>query len=88
MVYVVSYDLSKPNRDYTALYTQLQNSQAWWHYLESTWLIDTSESATQLYNRLASTIDKDDSLLVIEAGRQRQGWLPDEAWKWIDEHLR
>ena len=68
MVYVVSYDLRKPGKDYIGLTEQLQASPGWWHYLASTWLISTSESATQLYNRLVPHLDKDDSILIIEAG--------------------
>jgi len=87
MVYVVSYDLSKPNRNYEDLYEELKKSGSWWHYLESTWLIYTNESASELYNRLSKHIDKDDRLLIIEAGRERQGWLPEKAWEWIRKHI-
>lgn len=87
MVYVISYDLSKPNRNYEDLHEELKKSSSWWHYLESTWLIYTNESASELYNRLSKHIDKDDRLLIIEAGRERQGWLPEKAWEWIRKHI-
>jgi len=87
-VYVVSYDLRKPGRDYKGLSEVLQSSPSWWHYLESTWLIVTSESAGELYNRLVSHLDEGDSILVIQAGSDRQGWLPKDAWTWIQQNLR
>jgi len=87
MVFVVSYDLSKPDRDYSGLIEELKKSPGWWHYLESTWLIQTDETATQLYKRLADKIDRDDSILVIQAGKDRQGWLPEKAWEWIRQHV-
>jgi hypothetical protein len=80
MVYVVSYHLRKPGKNYVELTEQLRNSPGWWHYLESTWLISTRESADELYNRLHVHIDEGDSILIIEAGRRRQGWLPKDAW--------
>jgi len=83
MVYVVSYDLRKPGKDYIGLTEQLQASHSWCHYLASTWLISTSESATQLYNRLVPHLDKGDSILVIEAGNHMYGWLQKDAWEWI-----
>ena len=83
MVYVVSYDLRKRGKNYIGLTEQLQNSPLWWHYLESTWLIATSESPSELYNRLAAHLDSDDSILIIEAGKDIGGWLPKEAWEWI-----
>ena len=87
MVYVVSYDLRKPGQDYKGLFDELQASPGWWHYLESTWLIATSESANELYDRLRKHLDRDDSILVIQAGGDRQGWLPKKAWEWIDQNL-
>lgn len=85
MVYVVSYDLRKQGKNYIGLTEQLQFSPGWWHYLASTWLISTSESATQLYNRLTPHLDKDDSILIVEAGNHIQGWLPKDAWEWLQK---
>jgi hypothetical protein len=85
-VFLVSYDLKSTTKDYTPFYNELKK-KTWWHYLGSTWLIHTDETATVLYNRLCHHITRDDRLLVIEAGRDRQGWLPEEAWKWIREKL-
>ncbi len=87
MVYVVSYDLCKPGQDYKGLFDELQASPSWWHYLESTWLIATSESASELYNRLRGHLDGGDRLLIIQAGTDMQGWLPKEAWEWIEREL-
>ena len=86
-VYVVSYDLRKPGRDYKGLSDELQHSPDWWHYLESTWLISTREDANQLYNRLREHLDVDDSILIVQAGTDVQGWLPEEAHKWIQRSL-
>jgi len=87
MLYVVSYDLRKPGRDYIGLTEQLQHSPRWWHYLRSTWLIATSESPSELYNRLAAHLDRGDSILIIEAGSHMQGWLPKDAWEWIHKEI-
>ena len=86
-VYVVSYDLRQPGRDYSGLFDALKKSGVWWHYLKSTWLVYTSETADKLYRRLSNHIDSNDSILVIEAGSDRQGWLPEKAWDWIMDKL-
>lgn len=83
MLYIVSYDLRKPGKDYIGLTEQLQHSPLWWHYLESTWLIATSERPSELYNRLAAHLDSGDSVLIIEAGNHIHGQLPKDAWEWI-----
>jgi hypothetical protein len=85
-VYIVSYQLGD-KKSHIGLFEQLKASPAWWHYLDFTWLIATSESANELYNRLRTHLDRDDSILVIQVGADRQGWLPKKAWEWIDQNL-
>lgn len=87
-VYVVSYDLNKSGQDYVGLHNELKNSTSWWHYLDSTWLIYTSESADQLYDRIGKYIDKNDYVLVIEVRSNYSGWLPQKAWDWIKSYIR
>lgn len=86
-VYCVSYDLNRTGQNYNALYEELKKSASWWHYLDSTWLIDTAETAEQVSARLLKHIDTNDRLLVIKVVRAYQGWLTEEAWKWINEHV-
>ena len=88
MVYLVSYDLRHPGRDYTGLYSELQRSPVgWWHYLESTGLISTTETLDELLFHIRPHIDDNDSLLVIEVMRNYQGWLLQEAWDWIGQQV-
>jgi hypothetical protein len=76
VIYLMSYDLRKPGRNYDGLYQALKSIGPWWHYLESTWLISTQENATQIYNRVVRSIDPDDRLLIVDIGKDRYGWLP------------
>jgi len=88
MIYAVNYDLKKPGRDYTGLYEAIKSCGAWWHYLGSTWLVDTSLDAQGVWDRLAPHIDGDDSVLVIGVTDDHQGWLPKKAWDWINSRRR
>ena len=86
-VYIVSYGLGK-KKNHIGLFEQLQASGGWWHYLDSTWLIATQDDANQLYRRLKPHIDEqEDSILIIQAGTDMQGWLPKDAWEWIHREL-
>lgn len=86
-VYVISYQLRSTRLDYRDLIEELERCESWWHYLDDTWLVNTEESATQLYNRLAPYLEGSDSILIVSAAKDVQGWLPDDAWKWIEREL-
>ena len=86
-VFVVTYELNQKNKDYSRFYGELKKTRTWWHYLESTWLLHTDETAKDIFHRLAPYIDEQDHLLIIEAGHDRHGWLPKKAWPWIEKFL-
>jgi hypothetical protein len=85
-VYMVAYDLRKPGQDYVGIYKVLQSFQSWWHYLDSTWLIVTDLDPDGIFARLAPHLDSNDNLIVMEVANRKGGWLPQQAWQWIDEH--
>ena len=87
-VYCVSYDLNKSGKDYKGLIEELKKTSSWWHYLGSTWLLYTSETAEQIWKRISGHIDKDDYALIIEVAKDHQGWLPKEAWDWINKYCK
>jgi hypothetical protein len=84
MILLVTYDLKRPGQDYAKLYEAIKSLGAWWHFLESTWLIDSLHSPQAAGNHLVPFIDRNDRLLVIQVQRNYQGWLPKEAWDWIN----
>jgi hypothetical protein len=84
MIYAINYDLKKPGRDYAALYTAIKSCGAWWHYLESMWLVDTNLGAEGVWKRIEAHFDRNDRALVIGVTKDHQGWLPKDAWEWIN----
>jgi hypothetical protein len=84
MIYAINYDLKQPGRNYSGLYEAIGKCGETWHYLGSTWLVSTSLTAQGIWDRLAPHIDKNDFMLVVGITRDHQGWLPPEAWNWIN----
>jgi hypothetical protein len=84
MIYAINYDLKQPGRDYSGLYEAIKSCGLWWHYLESTWLVDTNLGASGIWKRLDPHIDRNDRALVIGVTKDYQGWLSAEAWEWIN----
>lgn len=87
MIYSISYDLNRPGQKYADLIEAIKVSGAWWHYLQSTWLVDTNLTAQQLFNRLRPHIDDNDIVLIIGVTRDYSGWLPEKAWNWLKERM-
>ena len=87
--YIISYDLSKPGRDYSGLYDAIKSlATTYWHHLESTWLIDTVHSAAQIRDALKQSVDSNDKLLVLRSGREA-AWCGFNAngSQWLKENL-
>lgn len=71
---LVAYDLNRPGQDYSGLYKALKAAPLWWHYLDSTWLLRTEESAVQVRDRLSLHFDGGDELLVIDVTGTEVAW--------------
>lgn len=66
MLYIISYDLRQPRRDYQTLYDELYRLQAQ-RVLESLWVVRRSNtSAVNLRDHLKEFIDADDRVLVAQ----------------------
>lgn len=89
MVHLISYDLNKPGQNYDDVYEAIKElGSSWWHYLDSTWLVDTNLTADQISDRIKKHIDKNDYLLVIGVTSDYAGWLPEKAWEWLKNHTQ
>ena len=83
-LYLISYDLKSPGRNYEGVYDVIKSALSWWHYLESTWIIRTNRDVGYWQEKICAAMDKNDSLLVIDVTNMgRDGWLPQKAWDWI-----
>lgn len=84
MVLLITYDLNKPGKDYSDLYSAIKAiSSDYLHQLTSVWLIDTYLSPEQVSDRLKAHIDSNDELFVVRITREYKGWLLQSAWDWL-----
>ena len=86
-VYQVSYDLRK-QRNYDALYERIKSYGSWCHALESSWVIVTTQSASQIRDYLKGAMDQDDGLLVTRLqGEAAWYGLDGERSNWLKQQL-
>jgi len=87
MVYLISYQLNKNTDHYTGLFEKLKKHESWWHYIDCTWFVVTDKSAKDIYTNIAIYLDKNDAVLIMAIEDvSMYGFLPEDAWKWIEEH--
>ena len=84
MIYSINYDLNQPGQNYDELHAAIKGCGVWWHYLDSTWLVDTNLTAQELWNKLSPHTDKNDNILILGINRDYEGQLPQKAWDWIN----
>ena len=88
-VYLVSYDLNKPEQDYPALIRAIEtynaNNEHFCKVLKSQWFLYSNKTAKQIFNHLSRFIDEDDELFVCELNGNCFGKFnaPRPA-KWVD----
>ena len=64
-VYLVSYDLDKPGKDYTGIINAIKNMGGVKGLFSEWFVVSRILSASQIYNALAPFIDSNDRLLVV-----------------------
>lgn len=83
-LYLVCYDLNSPGQDYSELHDEIKSYGTWWHHLDSTWIIKTTKSASEIRNHLGNYIDSNDELLIVKFGNSWAGrGLSKKAYDWL-----
>ena len=86
---LVGYDLNKSGQDYEDLIGAIKEQGAWWHHLDSTWLVKTGKSAAEMRDHLKQHIDSNDELLVINVTGDAAAWTGFNAKgsQWLKDNL-
>ncbi len=84
-VLLVAYELKTAGQDYTPFYETIQKTaDGWCHYIDNVWIVNTYLTAHQFAEKLYPHMTKEDFLLVTRLSRDYQGWLPKDAWDWLN----
>jgi hypothetical protein len=83
MILLVTYDLKGPAGSYSGMFDALKAQTSWWHYLHSTWLVDTKLNEDELFLEIKPHLVTGDRVLIVRIVNGYTGWLPEKAWKWM-----
>ncbi len=86
MVYNISYDLHEPGQKYKELHGLIvkASNDRWAHILDSTYIIQSSSSAEQIYNYLSEALDKNDKIFISEVTQNYSGFLDSDHDPYIN----
>jgi len=85
---LVTFFLRNEQKDYEQFFVMLRGSvQQWWHFIPQTCIVLSYFNAGGLSQRLLPHIDQQmDYFLITEIKpHEYQGWLPQEAWNWLNQ---
>lgn len=86
---LIGYDLNAQGQDYDQLIDRIKTLGAWWHHLDSTWIVQTNMSATSVRDALKPLLDKNDELLVVNITGDAAAWcgFNQSGSDWLKKHL-
>lgn len=84
----ISYDLKSPGQDYSKIISEIKTLGPWAKVLESLWFVSTNLSANDILTRLKTKIDRNDSIIIIDAKNNNAAWnnLDNEVSKFIQSN--
>jgi hypothetical protein len=85
-ILLITYELKNKLKDYSSFFEAVKNNaHQWWHFLPYVYIVATSYSANEYANFLLPHIQRADNLLVVRITAEHQGWLPKDAWDWLND---
>jgi hypothetical protein len=88
-VYIVTYDLSNPGRNYENLLKRIKTYSGWARLGGSAYLISTDQNTVQIRDYLTPALDTNDKLYVGRMANEA-AWrgLGDDVSNWIKDNQK
>lgn len=86
-VYIVTYDLRKPGKNYSDLISAIKSYPMWGKITESCWLIHSSNDCPKIRDHLLSYMDNNDRLLVVQSARIAAWRNLIASNEWVKENI-
>jgi hypothetical protein len=73
---LIAYDVHPASGPrYQDLTEAIQSLGAWWHHLETVWIVKSSKAAVEIRDQLQAYIGTDDQLLVVDISGVKAEWV-------------
>jgi hypothetical protein len=83
----ISYDLKEPGKNYDKVIAKVKTLGSWAKVHYSFWYVKSSLTAEQARDAVASVLDVNDSVYVVDATNNMSAWknIPPESAKFISD---
>lgn len=84
--YLLTFDIHYLKFNYRVIHdkiTKFSEVTDWFHFMESSYILISKSPASVLGEKIRNVIPEHRFLIVEIDLRERDGWLPKEAWEWI-----
>jgi len=74
---------------YDDLVAAIQSLGAWWHHLETVWIVRSNQAPEQIRDRLKSHIGTDDQVLILDITGDKAGWagINETGSTWLQDNI-
>jgi hypothetical protein len=88
--YLVSYDLSKPERNYDDLFKVLRSFSGYAKALKSVWFVCSDLSTAGVRDKIQKVLDSNDHLLVTNVKHGDSAWygLEPDVSNWLQDNYK
>ncbi|KGT79660.1 hypothetical protein MA20_11660 [Bradyrhizobium japonicum] len=87
---LIAYDIHPAMEPaYDNLVQAIQSMGAWWHHLETVWIVRSDRTPEEIRDALKIYIGADDQLLVLDITGDRVGWVgvSDAGSRWLQDNV-
>jgi hypothetical protein len=87
---LIAYDIHPAQgAAYDDLIAAIQSLGAWWHHLETVWIVRSNETPDEIRDKLRSHIGTDDQLLILDITGDKAGWtgVSDAGSEWLKKYI-
>jgi hypothetical protein len=87
--YIVEYGLRDPDKNHPRLSEAIKGRYRYWRILEFTWIIDSSEQASEVYDHVEASLGPNDKLFVCQLAGDAAltDNFSDEGMAWLEQIL-
>lgn len=85
MIYLISYDLNKPEQDYPKIVDVIKSYRTYCKVLKSQCFIRSNKTATEIGKHLMEHLDENDQLLICEFTKNHDGLIKNNVISWLEK---